>query len=48
VTPPARDASGELDYGGIDGYEWDESGHHLFGDWGRIDVVADTVTAELV
>jgi hypothetical protein len=48
-APPARDASGELDWGNIDEYEWDESGHHLSGgDWGRIDVVTDAVTVELV
>jgi hypothetical protein len=48
-APPARDASAELDYGNIDGYEWDESSHRLYGgDWGGIDVVADAVTVKLL
>ncbi|AZP23510.1 hypothetical protein EJC51_31045 [Streptomyces aquilus] len=39
-TPPAVDASGEADYGGIDALFWDGSAFHLEGDWGSIDVAS--------
>jgi len=39
-TPPAVDASGETDYGGIDALFRDGSVFHLEGDWGSIDVVS--------
>jgi hypothetical protein len=37
-TPPARDASGEIDYGAIDGFNWSAGNFELVGDWGRIQV----------
>jgi hypothetical protein len=46
-APPARDACGELDYGNVDVYEWDDAGHRLTGDWGRIEVVAEAVSVDL-
>ncbi|MFF5495176.1 hypothetical protein [Streptomyces aquilus] len=39
-TPPAVDASGETDYGGIDALFRDGSAFHIEGDWGSIDVVS--------
>ncbi|MFE6284795.1 hypothetical protein [Streptomyces sp. NPDC057877] len=39
-TPPAKDASGETDYGGIDALFWDGSAYHVEGDWGAIVVVS--------
>lgn len=39
-TPPAVDASGETDYGGIDTFFWDGTSFHLEGDWGVIDLVS--------
>jgi hypothetical protein len=32
---PSSDASGELDYGNIDTFEWSGDSYHLTGDWGR-------------
>lgn len=40
-APPARDASGEIDYGHIDDLRWDGEFYELEGDWGRMRVVAD-------
>ncbi|WP_369244356.1 hypothetical protein [Streptomyces sp. R41] len=37
-TPPARDASGEIDYGTIDEFTWIAGEFALVGDWGRIQV----------
>lgn len=45
--PPARDASGEIDYGHIDAFEWDGSGSLLEGGWGRMEVLADRVEVVL-
>ncbi|RPF35943.1 hypothetical protein [Streptomyces sp. TLI_185] len=39
-TPPAVDASGSKDYGGIDALFWTGSAFHLEGDWGAIDVAS--------
>jgi hypothetical protein len=39
--PPAVDASGEIDYGHIDVFTWDESLFDLAGDWGHVRVVAE-------
>ncbi|MCW8377675.1 hypothetical protein [Streptomyces justiciae] len=39
-TPPAVDASGETDYGGIDVLYWDGAAFHVEGDWGSIEVVS--------
>lgn len=39
-TPPAVDAAGETDYGGIDALYWNGSAFHIEGDWGSIDVVS--------
>ncbi|MFD5790502.1 hypothetical protein ACFWH1_28250 [Streptomyces sp. NPDC127037] len=36
--PPARDASGEIDYGCIDEFTWVAGDFALVGDWGRIQV----------
>ncbi|MGI5377901.1 hypothetical protein ACQEV2_27375 [Streptomyces sp. CA-251387] len=39
-TPPALDASGDKDYGGIDTLFWNGSVFHLEGDWGVIEVAS--------
>jgi hypothetical protein len=44
---PATDASGEIDYGHIDSFEWDDGRFVLEGDWGRADVAADRVEATI-
>ncbi|GGU67096.1 hypothetical protein [Lentzea flava] len=40
--PPARDASGELDYGGVDSFELDGGSYCLRGNFGEISVQADS------
>jgi len=40
-SPPATDASGEMDYGAIDALFRNGSLFHLEGDWGAIDVASD-------
>lgn len=37
-SPPARDTSGEIDYGAIDEFTWTAGEFTLVGDWGRIQV----------
>jgi hypothetical protein len=44
---PATDASGEIDYGHIDSFEWDDGRFVLQGDWGSADVTADRVEATI-
>jgi len=44
---PAVDASGEEDYGHVDSFEWDEVGHVLEGDWGRIEIICSTIEVQL-
>jgi hypothetical protein len=39
-TPPAQDASGAKDYGGIDALFRNGSVFHMEGDWGAIDVTS--------
>ncbi|MFF4358473.1 hypothetical protein [Streptomyces sp. NPDC001604] len=39
-TPPAVDASGAKDFGGIDALFWNGSVFHVEGDWGAIDVAS--------
>ena len=39
--PPAVDASGEVDYGNIDVFEWDGSSFELQGDWGHVRIEGD-------
>lgn len=46
-APPARDASGELDYGNIDLFNLTETGYELEGAWGRMELQADDVLAVL-
>jgi hypothetical protein len=36
--PPAVDASGEVDYGNIDLFEWENDTYELEGEWGRVRV----------
>lgn len=38
---PARDATGEVDFGNIDSFEWNDSGMTLEGDWGHMELVSD-------
>ena len=45
--PPAKDSSGEIDYGNIDTFEWDPAGVVLEGGWGRMEVVATVVDVVL-
>ena len=42
-SPPATDASGEIDYGHIDSFMWDSGQYELEGDWGVMKVTAATV-----
>lgn len=46
-APPAIDANDELDYGGIDLFEFDDVGYVMEGSWGRIDLVAKEVVVEM-
>lgn len=46
-APPARDANGELDFGNIDFFEWDDAGYVVEGDWGRMELVAENVQLTL-
>jgi hypothetical protein len=46
-VPPATDATGEIDYGHIDDMQWDGDDFRLEGDWGRIQVVAASVSLVL-
>jgi hypothetical protein len=39
-APPARDASGEIDYGHIELFEWKPGCYRLEGDWGFIEVAS--------
>jgi hypothetical protein len=43
--PPARDATGEIDFGHIDSFTWGAEGFALAGDWGEIELRAATVEA---
>lgn len=45
--PPARDATGEEDYGGIDSFVRDEDGYRFSGDFGDLRVKAQSVWASL-
>jgi hypothetical protein len=38
---PATDASGEIDWGNIDSFVWDDSRYMLEGDWGGVIVEGD-------
>ncbi|MHB8060036.1 MAG: hypothetical protein ACYDHO_04305 [Gaiellaceae bacterium] len=46
-APPAIDASGELDYGNIDSFEWEDGRFILEGGWGKVEIQAGTVQIEL-
>lgn len=46
-APPARDATGEIDFGNIDSLEWDQTQYSLEGDWGRMELTAEQVDVEL-
>lgn len=46
-NPPAVDASGEVDYGQIDSFEWDDVGALLEGSWGRMEIVSSSVEVAL-
>jgi hypothetical protein len=43
-TPPAKDATGELDYGSIDSFEVDGDLYVVTGDFGRISVTASALS----
>ena len=45
-VPPARDATGEVDYGNIDSFTFDGSTYTLEGDWGHLVVVADRISVD--
>ncbi|MDX2545265.1 hypothetical protein ACOT81_26250 [Streptomyces sp. WI04-05B] len=47
-TPPAKDATGELDYGAIDSLAVDGNLYTMTGDFGRIAVTALNHTLEIV
>jgi hypothetical protein len=42
-SPAAIDASGEVDWGHIDSFEWEDGRYVLAGDWGRIEARAGGV-----
>lgn len=42
-APPARDATGEVDFGHIDSLLCDLTGFALEGDWGHMDLLAERV-----
>lgn len=46
-SPPARDASGEIDYGHIDVFTWKPGEYHFSGDFGSMEVHANDVQVEL-
>jgi hypothetical protein len=46
-SPPATDASGEVDYGHIDSMSWDGTTFELDGDWGSMRLSAETVMITL-
>lgn len=46
-TPPARDATGELDYGSIDSLEMEGNLYVMTGDFGRISVTASDLSIRL-
>jgi hypothetical protein len=41
--PPAQDATGELDYGHIETFEWEPACYQFLGDWGYMQVTGGTV-----
>jgi hypothetical protein len=45
--PPARDASGERDYGSIDSLGWERDHYELSGDFGEIGLRAGSVEVAL-
>jgi len=47
-APPARDATGEIDFGNIDSLTFDEVGFVLEGSWGRMELRAASVSATLL
>lgn len=44
---PATDATGEIDYGHIDGLRWDGETFELEGDWGRMSLEADSAEVDV-
>ena len=44
---PARDSSGEFDYGNIDSFEWEDNQFVLEGDWGTMRLNAERVRIEI-
>jgi hypothetical protein len=47
-APPALDASGEIDYGHIDDFRWDDNAYELAGEWGQMSIVAAGLDLVLV
>lgn len=47
-APPAVDATGQIDYGHIDSFEWHDGQFVLVGDWGRLDARAARVEVTIV
>ena len=45
-APPARDAAGEVDFGNIDSFTWNDLGYELEGSWGRMEVQAEEVVLD--
>jgi hypothetical protein len=45
--PPAIDASGDTDYGGIDSYEVDDSVHRIMGEIGELSVTCGRYSLQL-
>jgi hypothetical protein len=45
--PPARDVTGQIDYGGVDWLSYVDGAYHLSGDFGDIVVAASSVRIDL-
>ena len=46
-APPARDSTGEIDYGNIDAMTFENDGYELRGLWGKMTLSATTVRVDL-
>lgn len=46
-APPSSDITGELDWGNIDSFSWDDEKFALEGTWGVMEVAAEGTSVEL-
>ena len=40
IMLPIKDASGDIDYGNIDEFYFQDGHYHIIGDWGELDIVS--------